>query len=73
MPEDKLAKAGAAYRRARQAVDERHNALKDVVIEAYRADVKTMDIARRTGMDRELIRRIRVAAEDAGLLPKSSK
>jgi hypothetical protein len=68
MPQDKLAAAAEAYRKARQTAESRHVALKDVVVEAYQAGTGTIEIARRTGMDRESIRRIRVAAVKAGLL-----
>lgn len=68
--DDDLARISAAYRRAKTKADELYEQLRDAVIEQYKAGVGTMDIARRTGQDRELIRRMRVAAERAGVLPK---
>lgn len=67
--DDDLARIGAAYRRAKTKADDLYEQLKDAVINEYKAGAGTMDIARRTGQDRELIRRMRVAAEKAGLLP----
>ena len=69
MSKDQLAQLGSAYRRSKATAESHHAALKDAIIQAYRAGVGTVEIARRTGQDRESVRRIRVVAENAGLLP----
>ncbi|PRY35294.1 hypothetical protein [Umezawaea tangerina] len=69
MDDDTLARIGRAYRSAKTRADRLHAELKDEVVAAYRRGEKTMDIARRCGQDRELVRRIRKAAEDDGRLP----
>jgi phosphoserine aminotransferase len=69
MDEPDLERLGRAYSRAKDKADSLHAELKQAVIDAYRAGVGTMEISHRTGQGRELIRRIRVAAEKAGQLP----
>jgi hypothetical protein len=70
MEEDDLVRLGRAYRRARAHAEKLHAELKAAVVDAYRRGERTMDIARKVGLDRELVRRIRKAAEDADELPK---
>lgn len=70
---EELEKAGRAYLSARDVADRMHAELKEVIIRAYKQDVGTMRIARLTGLEREQVRRIRLAAERAGLLPKEAK
>lgn len=67
--EDELERAGRAYTAAREITEGAQATLKAEVVKAYKAGGKTMDIVRRSGQDREVIRRIRVAAEKAGELP----
>jgi len=69
--EDDLERVGRAYRRAKERSDALHAELKAVVITAYKAGVGTMEIAARTRQARELIRRIRIAAEKTGELVPS--
>lgn len=67
--DDELEKAGRAYLAARDVSDRMHAELKDIVIKAYKQQIGTMHIARLTGLEREQVRRIRLAAEKAGVLP----
>lgn len=66
--EPELERAGRAYTAAREIADRAQSDLKVAVVQAYREGVGTMEIARRSGQAREVIRRIRVAAERAGEL-----
>jgi hypothetical protein len=71
--EDNLARIASTYWRAKARADTLRTDLVDAVVQAYRDGGATMDIARRAGMDRESIRRIRKAAEERGDLPMSNK
>jgi len=70
MDEDDLVRIGRAYRSARTRAETLHAEMKAAVVAAYARGEQTMDIARRVGTDRETVRRIRNAAEDAGVLPR---
>lgn len=69
-PEPDLERIGREYRQAKEKSDQLHADLKAAVVAAYLAGVGTMEISSRTGQPRELIRRIRVAAEKTGQLPR---
>lgn len=68
-----LERIGRSYKQAKELSDTLYAQLVKAVIDAYRNGSGTMEISHKTGQARELIRRIRVAAEKRGELPRSDE
>jgi len=72
MQEDQVAELGREYHELKAKLDRVRDQLRDAILADAKKGARTMDLARRSGYEREIIRRILKKARDAGELPPLS-